>query len=75
MKWKLIILWFRLNIIDLTLYRLPRHLKCKKDPLHLKISPFVNFMFQILFHRSNSVQIVTLFKILNDMTVYTMLDL
>jgi hypothetical protein len=27
MKWKVSILWSRLNIIDLTMYKLPRHLK------------------------------------------------
>ena len=26
-----------------------------KDPLHLEISPFVHFMVQILFHKSNDI--------------------
>ena len=33
------------------------------------------FMGQILFFGSNGVQSVTLFKILNDMVVYTFLNL
>jgi hypothetical protein len=32
----------------------------------LEISPFVHFMVQILFHKSNGVQSVSSFKILND---------
>ena len=26
-----------------------------KDPLHLEISPFIHFMVQILFHKSNDI--------------------
>ena len=46
-----------------------------------RISPFeikmesLNFMLQIKYYRSNSVQTITLFKILNDKTVYISLDL
>ena len=39
----------------------------EKDPFHLKISPFVYFMIQILFPGSNNVQTVISFKILNNM--------
>jgi hypothetical protein len=45
------------------------------DPLSLEISLFVYFMVQILFHRSNSVYTATLFKILTDVALYTLLDL
>jgi hypothetical protein len=45
------------------------------DLFHLETSPFVHFMVQILSHRSNSVYTVMFFKILNDVTVYTLLDL
>ena len=45
------------------------------DPLHLEIFPFVYFMVQILFHKSNGVQNVLSFKILNDMTVCILLEL
>ena len=46
-----------------------------KDPLHLEISPFVHFMVQILFHKSNGLQSVSSFKILNDMVVCILFDL
>ena len=35
----------------------------------------IHFMVQILFPESNSIHIITLFKILNDVTVCTLLDL
>jgi hypothetical protein len=46
-----------------------------KDPLHLEIPPFVYFMVQIFFHKSNDIQTGLSFKILNDVTVCTLLDL
>ena len=46
-----------------------------KDSLHLEISQFVNFMVQILFHKSNDIQSALSFKILNDVTVCILLDL
>ena len=45
------------------------------ESLHLEISSFVHFKVQILSNGSNGIHTVTLFKILNDMTVYTLLDL
>ena len=45
------------------------------DSLFLETSLFVYFMLQILSHRSNSIYTVTLFKILNDVALYTLLDL
>ena len=45
------------------------------DPLYLEISPFVHFMVQILFHKSNGVQSVSSFKILNDVVICILLDL
>jgi hypothetical protein len=38
-------------------------------------SPFVYFLVRILFHKSNGVQSVLLFKILNDVAVCILLDL
>jgi hypothetical protein len=38
-------------------------------------SPFVHFMVQILSHESNNVYTARSFKILNDVAVYTLLDL
>jgi hypothetical protein len=46
-----------------------------KDPLHLEISPFVHFMVQILFQKSNDIYTALSFKILNDMAICTLLDL
>ena len=47
----------------------------EQDCLHLEISQFVHFMVQILFHKSNGVQSVSSFKILNDVVVCILLDL
>ena len=46
-----------------------------KHPLHLEISQFIYFMVYILFYKSNDIQAVLSFKILNDVVVYTLLDL
>ena len=45
------------------------------DSLFLETSLFVYFMLQILSHISNSIYTVMLFKILNDVALYTLLDL
>ena len=45
------------------------------DPFRLEISPFVHFMVQILFHKSNGIQSVLSFKILNEVAVYILLDM
>ena len=45
------------------------------DLLYLETSLFVHFMVQILSHRSNSVYTAMSFKILNDVVVFTLLDL
>ena len=42
---------------------------------YLETSPFVHFMVQILSPGSNRVHAATSFKILNDVTVCTLLDL
>ena len=47
-------------------------LAADKDPLHLEISPFVHFMVQILFHKSNDIQTALSFKILNDSVIFNL---
>ena len=62
--------FYKILLVDLTM------LKCREyDHLHLEISLFVHFMVQILFHKSNNIQSVLLFKILNNVTVYILLNL
>jgi hypothetical protein len=43
--------------------------------VHLEISQFINFMVQILFYKSNGIESVSSFKILNDVIVCILLDL
>ena len=62
-----------LSVIDLNENNVS--IPTEKDSLHFKIFLFVHFMVKILFLRSNHVQIITLFKILNDITFCTQLDL
>ena len=45
------------------------------DLFHLEISHFIHFIVQILFHKSNDVQSVSSFKILNDVAVCILLNL
>ena len=45
------------------------------DPFRLEISSFVHFIVQILFHKSNGVQSVLSFKILNEVAVCILLDM
>jgi hypothetical protein len=43
------------------------------DHFRLEMSPFVHFIVQILFHKSNGVQSVLSFKILNKVAVCILL--
>ena len=43
--------------------------------VEMQSSLFVYFIVQILFHKSNGIQSVSSFKILNDVTVCILLDL
>ena len=83
-KYAFILLWFYtwllLDLSILLRFWIPcsttsHHSNLEYDLLHFKIRQFVYFMVQILFPRSNNINIVTSFKILNDVTVYTLLDL
>jgi hypothetical protein len=61
---------YKILLVDLTM------LKCREyGYLHLEIYLFVYFMVQILFHKSNNIQSVLLFKILNNVTVCILLNL